>query len=202
MADLFGLFGNESENTQNTSDTDTTNPKTESGTLQLHKEELDISKNSTNAGEVVLSKEIVEEKKEMDVPVTHEEVIIERRSINNEPTNGTIGTEETIRIPVSEEHVEVNKHVVTTGEVSAYKRAIEETQHISELLRREEARINTTGNVNLLSDENDPSLANENDTNETDRNNTLGDVNNFANVNGAGLTNPVDNNLTGDPNLS
>ena len=164
MGDFFGLFGNDSDKKNNTDNstqdmgnttmTDSTTEGTENGTLQLHKEELDISKNSATAGEVILSKDVVEEQKVMDIPVTHEEVVIERRSVNNEMSNSTIGGDETIRIPVSEEHVEVSKHTVTTGEVSAYKRSVEQTEHIEETLRREEARINTTGSVNVISSEN------------------------------------------------
>jgi uncharacterized protein (TIGR02271 family) len=163
MGDFFGLFSNDNEKketTETTQDlgtpamTDDYIQGTE-GSLHLHKEELDISKNSSNAGEVVLSKEIVEERKIVDVPVSHEEVVIERRSVDNELSNSTIGEEETIRIPVSEEHVEVSKHTVTTGEVSAYKRAVEQTQHIEETLRREEARVNTTGTVNVISSDTD-----------------------------------------------
>lgn len=161
MADFFGLSGNESEQsnkqeaTQNNADVldaKTNSQYRDNGSLQLHQEELDISKNHANIGEVVLSKEIVEEKKEIDIPVTHEEVIIERRPLNNQPSNATLGSEEVIRIPVSEEHVEVNKHVVATEEISAYKRAIEQTQHIEEILQKEEARINKSGDVNVISE--------------------------------------------------
>lgn len=162
MGDFFGLFGNDSEKTENTDVTETATQSSDNGTLQLHQEELDITKNSSSAGEVVLSKEVVEEQKSVDVPVTHEEVVIERRSINNEASDAAINAEETIRIPVSEEHVEVSKHTVTTGEVSAHKRSVEATQHVEETLKREEARVNTNGGVNIVSDaediDNDSSL--------------------------------------------
>ena len=53
--------------------------------MSLRSEKLDIDKKKVKVGEVEFGKEIVEELKEVDVPVTHEEVVIERRSINNEP---------------------------------------------------------------------------------------------------------------------
>ncbi|AWI05679.1 YsnF/AvaK domain-containing protein [Clostridium drakei] len=120
------------------------------GRLTLHKEELDINKNRVQKGEVELSREIVEEEKTVDVPVTHEEVVIERRSIDNEASDTPISDEETIRIPVSEEKINVDKHTVITGEVSAHKREVEETEHVDEKLKREEARINTNGDANII----------------------------------------------------
>jgi len=144
MNNFFGLFENEEEKVQNNH---------ENEKLRLHKEELDITKNKIDAGEVTLKKEVIEEQQTVDVPVTHEEVVIERRAIDNEPSNSSISDEETIHIPVSEEQVQVSKHTVITGEVSAYKRNVEEMQHVEETLKREEAHVDTTGHVNIASDE-------------------------------------------------
>ena len=121
----------------------------EEGKLLLHQEELDIAKDRVKAGEVTLRKEIVEEHKSVDVPVTHEEVVIERRALN-EFSNDPIGEEEVIHIPVSKEEVEVGKHTVVTGEVSAYKREVAEKEVVEETLRREEARIDTDGDPNIV----------------------------------------------------
>lgn len=80
-------------------------------------------------GEVILSKEIVVEQKEVDVPVMHEEVVIERKAIGHEMSDSPIGdAEESIHIPVSSETVEVGKHTVITGEVAAHKREVTGTQ--------------------------------------------------------------------------
>ncbi|MBP1862503.1 uncharacterized protein (TIGR02271 family) [Clostridium tetanomorphum] len=142
----MGLFDNILGN-----DNDDDNKKNkDEGRLTLHKEELDINKSKVQKGEVELSKEIIEEQKTVDVPVTHEEVVIERRSINNEASDTPISDEETIRIPVSEEQVNVDKHTVVTGEVSAYKREVQETKQVDENLKREEARINTNGDANIV----------------------------------------------------
>src|SRR5437763_8439848 len=48
---------------QGNDSTSTTQSNQNDGTLQLHKEELDITKNNIDAGEVVISKDIVEEQK-------------------------------------------------------------------------------------------------------------------------------------------
>lgn len=153
MNNLFGFFDDEqSPKTENESSLSTQNTQ-ENGSLELHKEELDITKNSVDAGEVVLSKDVVEEQKSVDVPVMHEEVVIKRTPLNNERSEAPIGSEDTIHIPVSQEQVQVNKYTVTTEEVSASKHQVEETQHVEETLKHEEAHVDTTGSVNVISDD-------------------------------------------------
>ncbi|MFS0778411.1 YsnF/AvaK domain-containing protein [Neobacillus sp. 3P2-tot-E-2] len=172
MGNIFDLFGddnsqitnnqdsqnnsgkqanNTSSSTQGSNTSSSTQDNQTNGSLELHKEELDITKNKVDAGEVVLSKEIVEEQKTVEVPVMHEEVVIKRTPLN-ERSNASINSDETIHIPVSQEQVQVNKYTVTTEEVSASKRQVEETQQVQETLRREEANVNTTGSVDFVSD--------------------------------------------------
>jgi uncharacterized protein (TIGR02271 family) len=155
MSDFLGLFSDDkSQNAEdgNSQNNSSTQDNQSDGSLQLHKEELDITKNNVDAGEVVLSKDVVEEQKTVDVPVMHEEVVIKRTPMNNERSDASISSEETIHIPVSQEQVEVNKYTVTTEEVSAAKRQVEETQQVQETLKREEADVNTTGSVDIVSD--------------------------------------------------
>ncbi|MGK0465289.1 YsnF/AvaK domain-containing protein [Clostridium sp.] len=120
--------------------------------IKLRKEELDIAKSRVQKGDVEIGKEIIEEVKTVDVPVEREEVVIERRTITNESSDSPITNEETIKIPVSEEKVNVGKHTVVTGEISAHKRVLENTEHIDETLKREESRINKTGNADIIDD--------------------------------------------------
>ena len=130
----------------------------EDAKLRLHKEELDISKDRVQTGAVNLSKEVVEEQKAVNVPVTHEEVIIERTALNNEVSDEPISAEETIHIPVSKEQLEVGKHTVLTGEVSAHKHNVEEMEQVDETLKREEARVDVDGEPNIVADESDNHL--------------------------------------------
>ncbi|MGH4123590.1 MAG: YsnF/AvaK domain-containing protein [Clostridium sp.] len=118
--------------------------------IRLRKEELDIAKSSVHKGDVEFGKEIIEEQKSIDVPVMREEVVIERKSLNNEASDSPITQEQTIKIPVSEEKVAVDKHTVVTSEISAHKRSIEGTEHIDETLKREEARVNKIGNADIV----------------------------------------------------
>ncbi|WP_285229596.1 YsnF/AvaK domain-containing protein [Paenibacillus albidus] len=88
----------------------------------MREEQLNISKNKVQTGEVSVRKEVIEEQKTINVPVSHEEIVIERHAVNNDSTAEPVGAEETIRIPVSEEQVEVNKNTVITGEVDINRR--------------------------------------------------------------------------------
>lgn len=154
MKKFFGMFENENDKVK---DEDNRSNVVDNDKLYLRKEELDIAKNKVQTGEVEISKEIIEEQKVMDIPVTREEVVIERRAIKNEPSDLPIGEEKTIRIPVSEEQVEVGKHTVITGEVAFHKREVQEEKQINETIKREEARIYKNGDPNIVADEkNDP----------------------------------------------
>jgi len=142
MGIISDIFGNDDDTKKETGDED--------AKLLLRKEELDINKSSVQKGEVEFGKEIISEQKTVDVPITREEVVIERRALNNEQSDSPITDQETIRIPVSEEIVDVNKRTVVTGEISAHKRNINDTKHIDETLRREEALVNKIGNPDVV----------------------------------------------------
>jgi uncharacterized protein (TIGR02271 family) len=120
-------------------------------TIQLREEQLQARKVATQTGSVQLGKDIVEEQRTLDVPVTHEEVYIERhpvdRRVADQPINET--DRETIRVPVTEEHVEVEKQAVVYEEVGVGKRATQDTQQVSDTVRREELRVENEGDVDV-----------------------------------------------------
>ena len=118
--------------------------------LSLKKEELDIAKKRVQKGDVEIGKEIIEEEKKVDVPVEREEVVIERRSLDNQTCDSPITSEETIKIPISEEKINVGKHTVITGEILAHKEVVKNIEHIDENLKREEAHINKNGDANII----------------------------------------------------
>ncbi len=124
--------------------------------LRLREEQLNVSKDRVQSGEVGLHKEVVSEQKTVNVPVTHEEVVIERRAVTDGQVDNTpIGEGETIRVPVSEEQVNVSKNTVVTGEVAIGKREVQETQQVTDTVRREEARIDQQGNAIVHGSQND-----------------------------------------------
>ncbi|NLN88161.1 MAG: YsnF/AvaK domain-containing protein [Syntrophomonadaceae bacterium] len=121
--------------------------------LKLRKEELDIAKNRVDIGKVEVGKEIVEERQTIHVPVSHDEVIIVRKTIN-EPSDRPIGEDDEghFSMSVGEERVEVGKHTVVTGEVSARKREVEEEREVTGTVRHEEARISKDGDARIVDD--------------------------------------------------
>ena len=128
---------------------DALNDEDEARKLRLREEQLDVSKNKVQTGEVEVRKEIIEEQKTINVPVSHEEIVIERRAVNNDSTATPIGADETIRIPVSEEQVEVHKNTVVTGEVDIHKREVQGTEQVKDTVKREEARVDKSGDVKV-----------------------------------------------------
>lgn len=157
MKGLFGMFDGSEENLKDAAKNGNQqeNKESEDQKLRLRKEELDVSKNKVDIGKVEFGKEIIEEQQTVNIPVIHEEVVIERKSLN-EPTDKPIGEgdDEHFSLSVSEEKVEVGKHTVVTGEITAFKREIEENREIKETIRREEARINKDGDANIIDDTN------------------------------------------------
>jgi len=122
-------------------------------TLQLREEELQARKQSVETGKVRIGKEIVSEQQTLEVPVTREEVTIERRPVERRPASGAIGdSNDTIQVPVHEEQVSVEKRAVVTEEINIGKRAVQETKQVSGTVRREEARIEDDGDVELKKD--------------------------------------------------
>jgi len=117
--------------------------------VQLREEELRARKQSVQTGEVGLRKEVVTEQQTLDVPVTREEVVIERRPASGQPSDTPIGEGETYRVPVREEQVTVEKQPVVREEVSLGKRQVQETQQVSDTVKREEAHIERQGDVNV-----------------------------------------------------
>ena len=118
--------------------------------LQLHEEQLEVEKERVQVGEVRLRKEVVTEQRNVEVPVTREEVVIERHAAaGDELAEGAIGEGEEVRIPLMEEEVRVEKTPVVREEVSIRKRQVQDTERVSETVRREEARIEGQGDARI-----------------------------------------------------
>jgi len=121
--------------------------------LQLREEQLQVYKQPVQTGEVGIRKEVVTEQQTLDVPVTHEEVYIERRAGSGQVSDTPIGEGEALRVPVSAEQVNVSKQTVETREVSAGKRAVQETRRVTDTVRHEEARIERQGDATVEGDD-------------------------------------------------
>ena len=117
--------------------------------VQLREEQLRASKQPVETGQVGIRKEVTTEQQTLDVPVTREEVYVERRPGSGQPTDEPIGEGETYRVPVREEQVTVEKQPYVREEVAMGKRPIQETRQVSDTVRREEAHVERAGEVNV-----------------------------------------------------
>ncbi|GAC1379333.1 MAG: YsnF/AvaK domain-containing protein [Ktedonobacteraceae bacterium] len=145
--------------TTGTADTQTPVPQTDytnqtDQKVQLKEEQLNASKESVQAGEVGIHKDVVSEEKTINVPVNREEVYIERHSVDQPVAADTpiSGQDEAYRVPVSQEQVNVDKQTVVREEIGLGKRTVQDNQQVTDTVRHEEARIDRSGDVNVQSD--------------------------------------------------
>jgi uncharacterized protein (TIGR02271 family) len=129
----------------------TTESTTDHDRMQLREERLQPRKETVETGEVTIGKEVVTERQEMDVPVRREEVVVERHPASGRATGGDIREGDEIHIPVREERVDVDKQTVAYEEIDVSKRQVQDTEHISADVRREEARIDRDPDVAIRS---------------------------------------------------
>jgi uncharacterized protein (TIGR02271 family) len=95
----------------------------------------------------------VTENQNIQVPVTREELVIERIPGEGREASGRdIGSEGEIRVPLSEERVTTEKVPVVREEVRVGKRAVSETRNVTDDTRREELRVDKEGDVNDIDD--------------------------------------------------
>jgi uncharacterized protein (TIGR02271 family) len=117
--------------------------------MQMREERLETRTEPVRTGEVTLGKDVVTERKEVEVPVRREEVTIERHPVAGRPASGEIREGEEIRVPIHEERVEVEKQPVVYEEVGINKQQVTDTERVSAELKREEAQIERHGNINV-----------------------------------------------------
>jgi uncharacterized protein (TIGR02271 family) len=122
---------------------DTANVSKETDTrVPLTEERVNVSKRESTE-EATVTKEPVTETKTVEVPVTHEEVTIEKRppkdrkytSITSE---SPVESKTEIKIPLKREEVEVTKQPYVKEEVVVKKKPITETRQVSEEVGSEE----------------------------------------------------------------
>jgi uncharacterized protein (TIGR02271 family) len=110
--------------------------------VPLAEEELEVQRRSREAGEVRIRKEVKVEQKTITVPVTREEVHVERVPVTDKTATSRIEfQDQTISIPVHEEEVEIRKRPVVREEVRVSKTRHQEQRTASADVRREEVDI-------------------------------------------------------------
>jgi uncharacterized protein (TIGR02271 family) len=110
-----------------------------------YEEELEATTRPREAGEVTVTKDVVEETRTVEVPVRREEVRVERHPVSGQAATAGVGQEpfsgESVRVPVTEEQVEVRKVARPVEEVEISKDSVESTRRVEETVRREEIDI-------------------------------------------------------------
>jgi uncharacterized protein (TIGR02271 family) len=105
-------------------------------------EKLNISKREVTYKEATMIREPVIETKTVEVPVTHEEIIVERRPPTEATTSrkdlrAPVTNKEEIKIPLKKEEVIVKKEPFVKEELVIKKRRVAERKKITEEVKSE-----------------------------------------------------------------
>jgi uncharacterized protein (TIGR02271 family) len=104
-------------------------------------EELSLGTRQVQAGEAYLRKRVETERVQQSVPVTHEEVQVERRPLSAGASMNATITDDEIRVPLMAEEVVVEKRIVPKEEIVIRKHAVQEERVVDETLRRERVDV-------------------------------------------------------------
>ena len=114
--------------------------------IPLIEERLNVSK-STSTSEATITKEPVTETKTVEVPVTHEELTIERRppseSSSSTTTERPVQSKTDTKVQLNKEDVQVTKDAYVKEEVVVKKKPVTETRTVSDTVTSE--KIDTSG---------------------------------------------------------
>ena len=120
-------------------------------TVPVREETLDVSKRESKK-EATITKKPVTETKTVEVPVTHEEISVERKAASGGTAAGAgavgatsactpVESEEEIRVPLKQEEVQVAKKPYVKEEVSVKKKPVTETRTVTDQVRGEEVKV-------------------------------------------------------------
>lgn len=110
--------------------------------IELLGEVLRVHKERIQRGEVRIRKEVVVEQQTVQVPVTREEIVVERVPADQStPSQGQIGADSEIRVPLTEERATLEKQTVVREQVNVGKRNVEGVENLQDSVRREELNV-------------------------------------------------------------
>ena len=118
----------------------------EETTVPLMEERLNVSK-KTSTTQYTITKEPITEKKTLEVQVTHEELIVEKRppkESSSSSAQGPVSSKTEIKVPLMREEVEVTKEPFVKEEVVVKKKSIAETRTVSDTVTSERINISNT----------------------------------------------------------
>jgi uncharacterized protein (TIGR02271 family) len=116
--------------------------------VPVHEEELTATKRQRQIGEVGIEKDVVEEQRTIEVPITEERVRVQRRAVDRAAdASDTAFQEGTIEVPIQGEEVQLQKQTRVTEEIEIGKEAVQRTEQATGTVRREEVRVREQTNV-------------------------------------------------------
>ncbi len=112
-------------------------------------EELTATVREQEAGAVHIEKRVVEEDRVLEVPVTDQQIRVERRIVDRPVGAGdTQAFEEiVIDVPVTTEQVELQKQARVAEEIVVSKEATQRTERVTDTVRREEVYVDEDATV-------------------------------------------------------
>ena len=112
--------------------------------IPLIEERLNVSK-STSTSEATITKEPVTETKTVEVPVTHEELTVERRSPSESSSTSTterpVQSKTDTKVQLNKEDVQVTKDAYVKEEVVVKKKPVTETRTVSDTVTSEKVDV-------------------------------------------------------------
>jgi uncharacterized protein (TIGR02271 family) len=104
--------------------------------IQLFGEVLRVRKEKVSSGDVHVRKESLTHMETVQVPVTREHLVVEHTD-----AGGRVDAENSIRVPLSEERVHIDKDTVLREEYKVGKREVTQNQSVADTVRRERLLI-------------------------------------------------------------
>ncbi|WP_424950638.1 PRC and DUF2382 domain-containing protein [Deinococcus sp.] len=126
--------------------------------LQLLEERLSVNKEKYQAGSVQVGKKVETRTENVNVALSHDEVVIERHPVTEaRPVEGNVtlgAATDTIRVDLEAERANVSKQAFVTEEVQVGKRTETEQKTFSDTVGREVLDVTKSGEVEVSADTN------------------------------------------------
>ena len=111
--------------------------------IPLREEELTATVRETAAGAARIQKRVVAEDRVLEVPVTEEQIRVERRVVDRaaDATDADAFEEIVIEVPLTQQDVELRKQARVAEEVVVHKDAVQHTEQVRGTVRHEEVEV-------------------------------------------------------------
>ena len=119
----------------------------ENVSVPIVEEQLKAGVRETEAGRARIVKDVREEQQTIDVPVQREEVYVTERAVNRPATEADLNMRNRdIEVPIRQQEVVTQKEAMVTGEVNIRKEVKQDTERVSDTVRREDVHIEDPNN--------------------------------------------------------